>query len=182
MDGRNSNFPLIRLASKYKEMTTDGRLLSNRNSIEIVRYRIGELLERVDAKEAPDRLARLGKLWEKFKRVRYVDELEMLKVQKALDAEFEAAFHDYAIWTQMFEALDLEKNLVESEVRIVKDLKAIMTAEDGYKMLAKVFAIIMEVEDDPKKIKQYQYEFTRMVGDNQVVEAEWQAEQEADDA
>lgn len=173
MSGENSNFPLVRLAATYKKMESDGRMLSNRRSIEIVRYRIGQLLERIDVEDAPDRLKRLGKLWEKFKRVRYTDELEMVKVQKALDEEFEAAFHDYAIWAQMFEALDLEKNLVESEVRIVKDLKAIMTAEDAYQMIAKIFATIMEVEEDPKKIKRYQFEFTKMIGEGELLDAEF---------
>lgn len=182
VSGKNSNFPLIRLAGKYKEMGTDVQLLSQRKSIQIVRYRIGQLLERIDLDDAPDRLKRLGKLWDKFKKVRYTDELEMIKVQKALDEEFEAAFHDYAIWSQMFEALDLEKNLVESEVRIIKDLKAIMTAEDAYQMVAKIFAIIMQVEEDPKKIKRFQYEFTQLIGEGKMLDAEWTEEAGVDDA
>jgi len=176
--GQKSNFPLVRLAGKYKEMQEDGRLLSNRHSIQIVRYRIGELLERIDQNEAPDRLMKLMKLWKKFQKVRYTDELEMVKVQKELDAEFESAYHDYAAWKQMFDAVNLEKDLVESEVKIAKDLKSILTAEDAYEMIAKVFAIIMQIEDDPKKLKRYQYELTRMVGDGHVVEAEWAEERE----
>lgn len=177
VDGRNSKFPLVKLASKYKQMTTDGRLLSNRHSIEIVRYRIGELLERIDTNQAPDRLMNLMKIWKKFSHARFHgDDLEVLKYQKMLDAEFEAAYHDYAAWKQMFEAVDLEKNLVESEVRIAKDLKAIMTVEDGYEMIAKIFAIIMDVEDDPQKLKRYQYEITKLVGDGHVVDAQWEEE------
>lgn len=182
MDGRHSKFPLSQLASKYSAMQKDGRLLSNRRSIEILNYRILQLAERIDQDEAPDRLARLFKLWKKFKEKRLTEDvLESLKIQKLLDEEFEKAYTDYAAWRQMFDAVDLHRGLVESEVKIAKDLKAIMTAEDGYEMLAKVFALIMEIEDDPKKLKRYQYELTKMVGDGDVVEARWRAEEEADD-
>lgn len=178
--GRTSKFPLIRLAAKYKSMQTDGRLLSNRHSIEIVRYRVGQLLERIDINDAPDRMMKLGKLWKKFSHARYHgDELEVVKLQKELDAQFEAINTDFAVWKQMFEALDLEKNLVESEVRIAKDLRAILTAEDAYEMIAKIFSIIMEVETDPRKLKRYQYEFVKLTGDGKVVEAEWEEERQA---
>ena len=76
----------------------------------------------------------------------------------------------------MIDVVMVRKDLVESEVKIAKDMKAIMTAEDGYEMLAKVFAIILEVEDDPKKLKRYQYELTQMVGDGAVVDAKWEDE------
>lgn len=177
--GTKSKFPLTRLASKYKEMMESGRILSNRNSIEIVGTRIMQLAERIDLNEAPDRLENLQKLWNKFNKARFTgSDLEATKLHKELDAEFEAAYHDYEAWKQMFEAVDLHRTLLESEVKIVKDMKAIMTAEDAYQMVAKIFAIILEVEEDPNKLKRYQYEMTRLVGDGHVVDAEW-AEDEA---
>ena len=180
--GKQSRFPLAQLSAKYHEMQKDGRLLSNRKSIEILNYRIQQLAERIDQSEAPDRLKRLGRLWKKFSYERlHGDSLEVMKYQKQLDAEFEAAAQDYAAWKQMFDAVDLHRSLVESEVKIAKDMKSIMTAEDGYQMIAKIFAIILELEDDPKKLKRYQYEFTQLVGDGEVLEAQWQAEEESED-
>ena len=41
-----------------------------------------------------------------------------------------------------------------------------MTAEDGYELAAKIMAAVIRViGDDPKKIKQVQYEFTRIIGE-----------------
>ena len=76
----------------------------------------------------------------------------MVKIEAALDAEFEKAYHDYAAWKQMFEALALDSKMVESEVKIVKEIKAIITAEDAYELSAKLLAAVMRVVDDPKKI------------------------------
>ena len=58
--GSGSSFPLTRLAAKYNQMTGDGRVLSNRRAIEIVRMRIQQLAARIDLNEAPDRMARLS--------------------------------------------------------------------------------------------------------------------------
>jgi hypothetical protein len=173
LTGSGSHFPLTRLAAKKNEMLRDGQILSNRKSIDILGRRIEELLERIDQNQAPDRLAKLFKLWERYKTAqRGGDALKELKTRADLDAAFESAYHDYASWKQMFEALDLNKVLVESEVKIAKDLHAILTAEDGYELVGDIFAIILRIEDNPKKLKRYQYEFTRLIGEGSVIDAE----------
>jgi hypothetical protein len=165
--GAGSQFPLTRLAAKYNSMMKDGRVLSNRQSIEIVRMRIQQLAERINLDDAPDRMAKIYELWQK-----YSDNLdggrltEAHILRKELDSEFEKAYHDYAAWKQMFDALDLDRKMVESEVKVLKEIKAIITAEDAYELSAKLLAAVMRVEDDPKKLKQVPYEFTRIIGES----------------
>jgi len=170
--GENSGFPLTRLASKYMEMKQDGRLLSNRASLEVIRDRISQLAERIDLDKAPDRLENIRKLWEKYKLNKGFPD-EKVHMQE-VDEEFERAYHDYASWKQMFEAIDLDRKLVESEVKIIKDIRAVLTAEDAYELTAQLLAAIisttnsMEGVDDHIKLnflKRIQYEFTRVVGD-----------------
>lgn len=177
MTGEHSQFPITRLASKYLEMTTDGRILSNRQSIEIIRTRVFNLLDRIDKNEAPERLNNLRELWEKHKVFQIAGmHIERQKVDADIDAEFEAAYHDYMAWTQMFEALDLDRKMVESEVKIAKDLKAMLTAEDAYEFGAKLLASIIEaanslILDDSTRsrfLKRIQYEFAKLVGDRIV--------------
>lgn len=172
--GEHSNFPIAKLAAKYLSMTTDGRFLSNQQSLEIVRARIQQLAERIDLNEAPDRLAKLKELWDEFRELDgRGNHLEANIVKKRIDDEFEAAYHDYAAWQQMFEALDLDRKMVESEVKIAKDLKAIMTAKDAYEFGAKLMAAIIEaasaliVDDNVRShfLKRIKYEFARLVGD-----------------
>lgn len=170
--GADSKFPISQLANKYLQLTTDGRYLSNFESIEIIRNRIMQLAQRIDLNEAPDRLQRIQELWTEYRRWQ-PGELEAKKLAYQLDAEFEAAFHDYAAWQQMFEALELDRKMVESQVKIAKDLKAILTAEDAYSLAAKLLAAIIEaastliVDDETRSrfLKRIQYEFARLVGD-----------------
>lgn len=170
--GVSSPFPLVRLASTYIKVREDGRVLSNRASIEVVRRRISELAERIDMNAAPDRLQNIQKLWEQYKIAPEPTVRE--NAANALDEEFERAYHDYASWKQMFEAIDLDRKLVESEVKVVKEIHAVLTAEDAYELTAQLLAAIIQTvngfEEMSEQIKfdflkRIQYEFTRIVGD-----------------
>ena len=91
-----------------------------------------------------------------------------------IGTEFEKAYHDYAAWNQVFTALDLDSKMVEKEAKIAKDLHAILTAEDAYKLVAKVqAAIISSINQEPEVpdrvkahfLKRIEYEFTRIIGE-----------------
>jgi len=163
-------FPLLKLAEKYKKMQRDGRLLSNRSSMEMVRGRIQQLAERIDFEEAPDRMEKLNKLWVELREAENNGNgAETVVLKSQIDEEFRKAYTDYAAWKQMFEAIDLDRKLVESEVKVVKEIKAILTAEDAYNLVAKLLAIILRVfPEDPRKLRQVQFEFTKLIGDQPI--------------
>lgn len=162
--GSGSSFPLTRLASKYNQMMKNGQVLSNRAAIDVIDGRIQQLLERIDFDEAPDRTRKLYELWNEFTAAEGV---EAAVLKKQISDEFEKVYHDYMAWEQIFAALDLRGKSVEREVKVLKEIKAIMTAEDGYELAAKMMAAVMRVVgDDPKKIKQVQYEFSRITGES----------------
>lgn len=161
-----AKFPLVKLADRYLEMRSDGRILSNRASIEIVRERIQQLLERVDVKDAPDRLVKIGNYWGEYMENKiHGNQGEMAKLERKISAEVVAAREDYMIWTQMFEAIDLDSKLVEREIKVVKEIRAFLTAEQAYDLVAKLLAVVTDVVDDPQKLKVIQYRFTKLIGD-----------------
>jgi phage shock protein A len=173
--GEHSRFQISRLAAKYIELKEDGRFLSNRHSMAIIRQRVQQLAERIDLNEAPDRLERIMKLWREYREVGggSGDGPDAIKIRFQLEAAFESAFHDYAAWQQMFDALELDRKMVESEVKIAKDLKAILTAEDAYELAAKLLGSIIEaagsiIIDDTirgRLLKRIEYEFAKLIGD-----------------
>ena len=172
--GENGQFALTRLASKFVEMNRDGRVLSNRASIEIVQDRITELLERMGTQVFPDQLETLRNLWEEYKAKGGDGSLEGIKVKKQLEAAFEAVYHDYMAWSQIFEAVELRSKMVEREGKLLKDIHASLTAEDAYKLTAKLLgAIIASVQQQPeipdaiksRLLKRVEYEFTRIIGE-----------------
>lgn len=165
--GSRSRFPIVRLAARYNKMMTNGQVLSNRAAVEILDQRIIQLLERVDIGEAPDRLKRLHNLWYEYTNaLNDKREVDAVTLRKKIDDEFEKVYHDYAAWSQIFEAMDVRRKSVESELKVLKEIKAIMTAEDGYELAKKLLAAMMRVVgDDPKKMKMVTYEFTRIIGE-----------------
>ena len=172
MTGEGSQFALTRLASKYSEMTSDGRILSNRAGIEVLDKRISQLLDRMENGNFPDQLITLRDLWEDYKSME--DTVERIKVRKKLDSVFEAVYHDYMAFNQVQTSLELRRKMAESEAKIAKDLHAILTAEDAYKLVAKVqAAIITSIQQEPEIpdavkahfLKRIEYEFTRIIGE-----------------
>lgn len=168
MYGRDKfmSFPLVRLADKYRKMAGDARILSNRASIEVVRARIEQLAERIDFEDAPDRMEKIGDFWAEYMEAKYAGKtVDMIALEKKINREFEKARADYAAWSQMFEAIDLDRKLVEAEVKVVKEIRAFLTAEDAYELVAKLLAVVTDVVDDPKKLKAIQWKFTKLIGD-----------------
>lgn len=163
--GKGSNFPITKLAAKKNELMQDGRYLSTRNSIDIMQRRIVELVNRIDTNQAPDRLKNLKKLWDERALALKSDPSLVSFIEKKIDAEFEAAYHDYESWKQIFDVLRLDKELKESEVKIAKELQAMITAEDAYALIGDILAVILSIEEDPMKLKRYQYELTRLIGE-----------------
>jgi len=166
--GSASRFPIVRLAAKYNNMQKNGQVMSNRAAVDVIDHRVRQLLERIDLDEAPDRIQKLASLW-----AQYTDaldehrELDTIALRDAVDKEFEKVYHDYAAWSQVFQALDLRGKMVEREIKVLKEIKAIMTAEDGYELATKLLAAVMRVVgDNPKQMKQVQYEFTRIIGES----------------
>lgn len=176
--GSGSSFPITRLASKYNSMTTDGRVLSNRGAIDIIDTRIKQLLERIDVNEAPERMATLMDMWKEYENALGAQRhTEATILRKQIGEEFEKAYHDYQAWKQTFEALDLRGKMVEREVKVLKEIHAIMTAEDAYELVAKLMAAVMRViGDNPKKMKQVQYEFARIIGESSDLSGETDSE------
>lgn len=165
--GAKAQFPIVRLAAKYNQMLTDGRVLSNRQAIDIADIRIRQLLERVDVEEAPERVAKLYSLWGEYQDAKKAgSSSEAAILEKRIDDEFEKIYHDYQAWKQIFEALNLRSQWVEREVKIATAINAVLTAEEAYQAFAKLLAAAMNVVgDDPKKMKRLQYEFSRIIGE-----------------
>lgn len=162
--GSGSSFPITRLAAKYNDMRKNGQLLSNRRLVELIDDRIVQLAGRIDVDEAPDRVAKLCALWQEYTST--PSETEKIKLRVSLDAAFEKIYHDYNAWSQLFEAFDLRRKMAESEVKVLKEIKGIISYEEAYQFAANLLGIAMRIiGSDPKKLKELQYEFARSVGE-----------------
>lgn len=171
--GGSSSKRLMRVASKYVEMTENVAIATLKPAIEVIRARIHQLLGRIDQNETPQRIERLYDLWERYSKMEWKDYKEKEKAKAELDAEFEKAYHDYASWKQIFSALDLERKLSESEMKILKDMKALITSEDAYELTAQIVAACVRVlQNEQPLLKQIYYELAKIIGDGLVVESE----------
>ena len=165
-----NQFPIVKLAQRYRSVLSDSRILSLRASIEVVRGRIAQLAERIDFNDAPDRLKKINDLWDEYMQAKELDKhAEIIILEQQIKAQFAAAREDYLAWSQMLSAMDLDRKLVDSEIKVVKELHAILTAEDAYDLVAKMLSIILRVfPGDRRKLRQVQYEFVKLIGDRPI--------------
>lgn len=178
--GKQSKSLIPRMASKYLEQTNDSMYMLNKKSIDLIDARILELLDRTDSESSPERMERIVNLWREFRAtvpniVGFINQdKQASKAFYSLEAEIEAAFHDYAAWRQIFEALELRRKHTESEMKILKDMKALMTAEEGMELASQLFAAILKVLKDEPKGQTYihliRIEFERITGAGDISE------------
>lgn len=175
---------LMDIAKRYRKMANDGSLLSNRRAIDVLDGRVLELLERVDHDEAPERLQTLYALFQDVKANKGRNDAAMYAALSAMDIEFEKVYHDYEAWRQIIEVLDVRRKMVDSEAKIIKDMKAILTAEQAYNLVAKVMMVCIDVVKDPKLLRQINARFARIIGEHDlrepadIVDIEAEAEDE----
>lgn len=181
--GTYSRFPVLNLAAKYHEIIQNPHVVSIRHALFPVRARIWQLFGRLEENETPQRMARILTLWDKFTKLAPLSTLihyikpEAVKAWNELNDEFERTYHDYASWEQIFKAIDMERKLVESELKVIKEIRATLTAEEAYDLIAQMLAAIMEVVNDPQQLKALQYRFIRIVGDDNFIESRISSEE-----
>jgi len=160
---------LMKIAKKYQEMISNGRILSNRAAIDVIDERVQQLADRIEENDMPQRMVILQNIWEEFKEARARGKVsdEIIAIKK-LDEYFERTYHDYAAWNQIIEIFDVRRKLVDSEVRTIKEIKAILTAEDAYNLVAKLLAICIRIVQDPMKLRMIQAEFSRVIGEQKI--------------
>ena len=172
--GSQSKSMIAKMASKYIDQKKNAFYLLNKNAIDLIDGRIVDLMERIDLEASPDRVKRIIRLWGEFKaafpglRSYFASSPDADRAYSSLNAEMEAAYHDYNGWTQIFNALELRRKHTESEIKILKDLKVLMTAEDGMELAAQLFAAVVEtLRNEPKGqsyIQLIRLKFERLTG------------------
>ena len=173
--GTSSKWPIAKLASKYMNVIDNPEVISVRGALGMVRARTYQLFERIDQGDSPERMSNLITLWDKFKKQlpeNFLYNPEQKQTYAELNKEFEAAYHDYAAWDQIVKMFDMERKLTETELKVVKEMRAMMTAEQGYELAAKLTAVIMETVSDDAIVKEIVYKFARIVGDDDYIESQ----------
>lgn len=162
---RPNTFKSEELASRYEEALSDPDLVALRRPLALTSARIQQLLGRVE-----DGIT--NELWamamREFSDLRYAmkndDELEIQKHMAALADIFGRVEHDYKSWQQVFEALELQRKLSESERKRLLEMRQFITAEEAMKMVRGLTAAIYKIVQDPLQLRRIVYEFSRITG------------------
>lgn len=168
-----SRWPLLKLASKYAEQLSNPDVTTLKGARTVLSARVYDLLDRIESVRDEDRVGTLQKLWSDFQTARYNhNEDEMKRIATAIDNSFEEAWHDYRSWDQIIKILGEDRKMAETQVRIMKDLSLLYTAEQVYEAIAQLLGVIIKVENDPIKLEVIAREFTQFIGDADIIDLE----------
>lgn len=161
------------IARKALALESDTRILSNRSMIDVMDARLLQLADRIDHEEAPERMKNLYQMFQTFKVARkHGRQAEMSRILAEMDDEFERIYHDYAAWQQMLDIANLRRQAVESEFKIVREMKALLTADQTKNLVGKLLAIIIREVKDPKALKRINYAFSKLIGEDRIATEE----------
>jgi hypothetical protein len=163
------------LAQKYLDIKANPEYASLAPLDTIITGRLMELVERVAKEDYPNRIEEFFKAWDDFKRThpmieQYFHTDSAKKAYNRLEELRDANFHDYEAWKQIIQLADEKRKLSESRMKILKDMKALMSADEVYELSAKLLASVTKVIDDPRIIQAIRYEFAKILGDGHIEE------------
>lgn len=154
VSGSSSKSIVANLASKYVQMQKSGPLQSNRAVLDALDTRLFELLDRVEQNYSENRIKKIISAWEALKKaipgmaMWLKDNPNGRKAYQTLDAEVDKAYHDYESWKQIGEFFDLRRKVSVDEMKILKDMQALISAEDAYELAGKLLGAVLQVLGD----------------------------------
>jgi hypothetical protein len=174
--GGESKYRVVRLSADYNKIKASPELTSLGPLEAILAGRLMELIERVDTGDMPERMQALRDEWIEFKRTHpnidtmYPHESAKKSFAK-IDEIMDRVYHDYKAWEQILDVVEQKRKLSETKIKLLKELKVLIGADDAYKLVAQLLAVVTKVVDDPNAIRQIQYEFAKAVGDLDIPES-----------
>jgi hypothetical protein len=161
-----SRYQINRLAAGYLQIQNDPELLSHRESLELLDFRINQLIERAAEMDASDkRWKDVIERWNKLKR-RVFGTLGETSEYREFVRIMDAHEHDYEIWNQITQLILARARVGDAEVKRIEKMQQMLTAEDAMQFAAQLLAANVKVlEDHPKLLRDVNLQFIRIVGD-----------------
>lgn len=164
---KRNTFKSKELAQRYEEAINDPELVALRRPLAITSARVQQLLDRVEDGVTTDLWKSATEAYAELKRgIMTGSEEEIYRNIDLLDNIFKKVSDDYKSWSQVFEALDLQRKLSESERKRLLEMKQFVTAEEAMNMVRALTASIYKNVQDEMTLRRIIYEFSRITGAN----------------
>lgn len=160
-----NTFKSEELARRYEELINDPELVALRKPLALINARVLQLLDRVEDGVTNNLWEQAIEVYADLKKAYMTsDEGEVQKNIVILDGIFKRVEDDYKSWAQVFDAIELQRKLSESERKRLIEMKQFITAEEAMEMVKKLTAAIYKNVQDPLTLRKIIYEFTRVTG------------------
>lgn len=141
--GRNRRHKVLppRMVEAYEASLKDPELLSLREEISLVDARITDLLKRIDTGESGRLWGLLSDAYDKLREHRN-DPAKGAYWLNEIGALIHRGVGDYAAWGELSNKLEQRRRLVESESKRMKDMQAMISAEETMALMGEIYVIL----------------------------------------
>lgn len=151
--GRYSKHAPARISALAEEANADPELMSHRSGVALYDARIAELLGKVDPGESGWMWQQVKERLDEFQEARGMqDTAGMNSAIKSLRFLVNKGLEDFHVWNEIGQTMKLRQSLTDSELKRLKDMQQMMTAEQAMMFAADVEkAIADNVTDDGER-------------------------------
>lgn len=138
-----------RMVEAYESSLTDSELLSLRQELSLVDARLTDILKRVDTGESGQLWRSLQAAYDGLREARSTnDGTKMASYLNDIGALIQRGMGDYAAWDEISRLMEQRRRLVESESRRLKDMQAMISAEEAMAVIGELYVILQtHIED-----------------------------------
>lgn len=169
---RSKRGGIVQIAARYKDIKSDPQLTTMGPLFTLLVGRLMQLMERVEKNDSPERLKRIHNAWKNLKLnvpglLGFIrKDRDAVKAYNIIENELTSAFTDYEAWNQMLKVIEQIGDLNVKRMKILKDMQALISADEVYEMAGMLLAAIGNVIDDPAKLEAIAAEFATILGDD----------------
>ncbi len=162
--GRYSKYLPGRLLERYQESLVDSELLALREEISIVDARISDLLTRVESGESGENWEAIQKAWQEFREARSTRKTELIAIaEDRLEMAIDAGVTDYTAWTEVRQAIELRRKLVDSERKRLVAAQQMITADEVMLLITAIADTVRRNVSDSDTLSAIQADIDQLI-------------------
>lgn len=161
--GRYSKHLPGRLLERYQESLADTELLALREEVSIVDARISDLLTRVESGESGKNWKDVQEAWKAYKVAEKANDADLkFMAHGEIEEAIAAGVTDYTAWTEVRQAIELRRKLVESERKRLVDAQQMITAEQAMLLITAVTDAVRRHVSDRDTLAEIQADVAKL--------------------
>jgi hypothetical protein len=129
------------IVERYEILLSDRGIVETRTSVALATVRIEELIKKLEENEAAGRYILLSKAVKDLRRQIDKGETTSVVAFQKIASIIDSKIEEYQKWSEIYEVMELKRKLVDTESKRLKDIGAVLNAEQAMAFIMSIAGI-----------------------------------------